>query len=70
MLTIKEKCLKSLDHCHRLGMKSGFVFRYKNCTENPTVAQTVKNLPAVQETWIQSLGQENSNHFRKERIVA
>ena len=30
------------------------------CTENPTVAQTVKNLPAVQETWIQSLGQEES----------
>ena len=28
--------------------------------ENPTVAQTVKNLPAVQETWIQSLGQEDS----------
>ena len=30
------------------------------CIENPTVAQTVKNLPAVQETWIQSLGQEDS----------
>ena len=24
------------------------------------VAQTVKNLPAMQETWIQSLGQEDS----------
>jgi len=23
------------------------------------VAQTVKNLPAVQETWLQSLGQED-----------
>ena len=23
------------------------------------MAQTVKNLPAVQETWVQSLGQEN-----------
>ena len=23
------------------------------------VAQTVKNLPAVQETWVQSLGQED-----------
>ena len=23
------------------------------------VAQTVKNLPAVQEAWVQSLGQEN-----------
>ena len=25
----------------------------------PLVAQTVKNLPAVQETWVQSLGQED-----------
>ena len=25
----------------------------------PLVAQTVENLPAVQETWVQSLGQEN-----------
>ena len=24
------------------------------------VAQSVKNLPAVQETWVQSLGQEDS----------
>ena len=24
------------------------------------VAQTVKNLPAVQETWVRSLGQEDS----------
>ena len=24
-------------------------------------AQTVKNLPAVQETWIQALGQEDSS---------
>ena len=23
------------------------------------VAQTVKNLPAIQEAWVQSLGQEN-----------
>ena len=23
------------------------------------VAQTVKNLPAIQETWVQSLGQED-----------
>ena len=25
----------------------------------PMVAQTVKNLPALQETWVQSLGQED-----------
>jgi len=24
------------------------------------LAQTVKNLPAIQETWVQSLGQEDS----------
>ena len=27
--------------------------------KTPLVAQTVKNLPAVQETWVQSLGQED-----------
>ena len=26
----------------------------------PLVAQTVKNLPAMQETWVRSLGQENT----------
>ena len=26
------------------------------------VAQTVKNLPAVQETWVQSLGREDFKH--------
>ena len=26
---------------------------------NNTVAQTVKNVPAIQETWVQSLGQED-----------
>ena len=26
----------------------------------PWVAQTVKNLPAMQETWVQSLGQEDA----------
>ena len=26
---------------------------------NVTVAQTVKNLPVMQETWVQSLGQED-----------
>ena len=25
----------------------------------PLVAQTIKNLPAMQETWFQSLGQED-----------
>ena len=30
----------------------------------PTVAQTVKNLPAMGETWVPSLGQED--HLEKE----
>ena len=30
------------------------IYSYMN-----TVAQTVKNLPAVQETWVPSLGQED-----------
>ena len=33
--------------------------------KNSLVAQMVKNLPAVQETWIQSLGQENPLAKRK-----
>ena len=28
-------------------------------TSNVTVAQTVKNLPVMQEMWVQSLGQED-----------
>ena len=27
------------------------------------MAQTVKNLPAVQETWVQSLGREDGNGY-------
>ena len=30
------------------------------CCGASLVAQTVKNLPATQETWVQSLGQEDS----------
>ena len=33
--------------------------------KNSLVAQIVKNLPAVQETWIQSLGQEDPLEKRK-----
>ena len=29
------------------------------CSHPSLVAQTVKNLPAMQETWVQSLGQED-----------
>ena len=31
----------------------------KSCLQASLVAQLVKNLPAVQETWVQSLGQED-----------
>ena len=30
------------------------------CAELIKMAQTVKNLPAMQETWVRSLGQEDS----------
>ena len=30
-----------------------------SCYWPSLVAQTVKNLPAIQETWVQSLGQED-----------
>ena len=30
------------------------------CAELIKMAQTVKNLPAIQETWVRSLGQEDS----------
>ena len=29
------------------------------CVQDSLVAQTIKNLPAMQETWVQSLGQED-----------
>ena len=34
-------------------------YRYLNKSRASLVAQTVKNLPAIQETWIQSLGWED-----------
>ena len=38
----------------------GLLFPYKQgLTGAPLVAQTVKNLPAMQETWVQSLDQED-----------
>ena len=33
--------------------------RSKSCLQASLVAQIVKNLPAVQKTWVQSLGQED-----------
>ena len=30
-----------------------------NCTEASLIAQSVKNMPAMQETWVRSLGQED-----------
>ena len=34
-------------------------FKYSRVYRSVLVAQTVKNLPAVQETWVRSLGQED-----------
>ena len=33
---------------------------YSNKNSGPLVAQMVKNLPAVHETWVQSVGQKGS----------
>ena len=40
---------------HDLRFDNGFL----DMTWTSQVAQTVKNLPTVQETWVQSLGQED-----------
>ena len=43
---------KLVKTCHQIKKKKG--------NSNPLVAQLVKNLPAMQETWFQSLGWEDS----------
>ena len=46
------------DQCSSLnGMKINFTF---SSIRASLVAQTVKHLPAMQENWVQSLGQEDS----------
>ena len=46
------------DQCSSLnGMKINFTF---SSIRASLVAQMVKHLPAIQETWVQSLGQEDS----------
>ena len=35
------------------------VYVFSVATDSSPVAQLVKNLPAMQEMWVQSLGQEN-----------
>ena len=37
----------------------GYLIRCRQCLRASLVAQTVKNLPAMQQTWVQSLGQED-----------
>ena len=39
-----------------LGERKGYPFQYSRAS---LVAQTVKNLPAIQETWVRSLGWED-----------
>ena len=43
-----------------LVVAGGDTLLFYMCWSRSLVAQTVKNLPAVQETWIQSLGQGRS----------
>ena len=40
-------------------MKCSGTYRHPFVLSSPRVAQTVKNLPAMQETWDPSLGQED-----------
>ena len=58
--------LEKFEHCWILHKISYYFFRSDNgivVTEwfqrDSLAAQMVKNLPAMQETWVQSLGQEN-----------
>ena len=48
-----------LIHCNE--EKNGFAKEKfgRHHLNNPLVAQTVKHLPTIQETWVQSLGQED-----------
>ena len=46
---------KLVKTCHQIKKK-----KKKKGNSNPLVAQLVKNLPAMQETWFQSLGWEDS----------
>ena len=50
---------KMLIHCNE--EKNGFAKEKfgRHHLNNPLVAQTVKHLPTIQETWVQSLGQED-----------
>ena len=41
-------------------MKLILSFKFPPCTRASLVAQMVKNLPAVQETWVQYLGWEDA----------
>ena len=50
---------KMLIHCNE--EKNGFAKEKfgRHHLNNPLVAQTVKHLPTIQKTWVQSLGQED-----------
>ena len=46
-------------HSQRIIFSFSLIFRKLKERDIPTVAQMVKNLPAMQETWVQSLGWED-----------
>ena len=48
-------------------MKKILKLKFKNTQRASLVAQLVKNLPAMQETWVQSLGWEDP--LEKEKVT-
>ena len=57
-LFLPESCVEVLKKVLRAKLDL-FSIRYAFISEVSLVAQRVKNLPAVQETWVQSLGWED-----------
>ena len=60
-LFLPESCVEVLKKVLRakLDLFSKHLLRYAFISEVSLVAQRIKNLPAVQETWVQSLGWED-----------
>ena len=56
-ILIQQRIKKEKGHSETFG-GNGFVYQV-DYSDNGLEAQSVKNLPAVQETWVQSLGLED-----------
>ena len=54
-----DGCIKKMWHVHTMQYYSAIKIHALNHYSEVLVAQMVKDLPAVQETWVQSLDQED-----------